>query len=83
VLYVHPWEVDPDQPRVRVGAVSSFRHYRGLGSTVPRLKQLLATYPFTTAANSLGLDPGMSAVKASVAVLDTSTDRVLRTASVL
>jgi len=55
VLYVHPWEIDPDQPRMRVGAIAKFRHYVGLARTISRLQQLLETYSFTTAAYALGL----------------------------
>jgi polysaccharide deacetylase family protein (PEP-CTERM system associated) len=62
VLYVHPWEVDPDQPRMRVSALSRFRHYTGLTKTMPRLQQLLGSYSFTTAANSLGLRTFTTAV---------------------
>src|SRR5256885_8349523 len=27
-FYLHPWEVDPGQPRIRVGAFSRLRHYK-------------------------------------------------------
>ena len=30
VFYCHPWEIDPDQPRLRVGRVTQIRHYTGL-----------------------------------------------------
>lgn len=49
MFYLHPWEVDPAQPRLPVGAVASFRHYRGLDRTVPRLRQLLADFRFDSA----------------------------------
>lgn len=42
VFYLHPWEVDPDQPRpAGVELKSRFRHYLNLHRTVPRLKRLL------------------------------------------
>jgi polysaccharide deacetylase family protein (PEP-CTERM system associated) len=52
-LYVHPWEVDPDQPRLDVGLVTRFRHYRGLTRTLPRLDRLLAEFRFTSIASAI------------------------------
>jgi len=48
VLYVHPWEIDPDQPRLRVGWQVRLRHYRNLERTEGRLFRLLAETPFDT-----------------------------------
>ena len=33
IFYLHPWEIDPDQPRLRPVALSRFRHYRNLDKT--------------------------------------------------
>ena len=48
VFYVHPWEVDPDQPRHRrrTTRTGAFRHYTGLRKTEARLKKLVDTFPF-------------------------------------
>jgi polysaccharide deacetylase family protein (PEP-CTERM system associated) len=46
VFYLHPWEVDPEQPRVKVGWKSRFRHYTNLNRTEPRLNQLLSEFSF-------------------------------------
>ena len=46
IFYLHPWEIDPDQPRLRTGVVSRFRHYRNLGSTERRLRRLLGDFRF-------------------------------------
>ncbi|MDH5729908.1 MAG: DUF3473 domain-containing protein [Gammaproteobacteria bacterium] len=48
VFYLHPWEVDPDQPKVDVGWKSKFRHYNNLHKCETRLSQLLQSFPFTT-----------------------------------
>jgi polysaccharide deacetylase family protein (PEP-CTERM system associated) len=48
VLYVHPWEVDPEQPRLDVSLLSRLRHYTGLHRTLPRLERLLARFRFTS-----------------------------------
>jgi hypothetical protein len=48
MFYVHPWEVDPAQPRVACGWLTRFRHYRGLERTLPRLERLLSEFRFTS-----------------------------------
>jgi polysaccharide deacetylase family protein (PEP-CTERM system associated) len=47
-FYLHPWEVDPDQPRVKVGWLSRFRHYTNLHSCEARLRRLLNDFSFGT-----------------------------------
>jgi polysaccharide deacetylase family protein (PEP-CTERM system associated) len=65
VFYVHPWEVDPGQPRLDVNAVSRVRHYTGLKSTMRRLTRLLEEFRFDSIANVLNpevaADPAPSA----------------------
>ena len=48
VFYLHPWEVDPDQPRVQASLLSKFRHYNNLDKCEKRLSNLLADFSFTT-----------------------------------
>jgi polysaccharide deacetylase family protein (PEP-CTERM system associated) len=48
VFYLHPWELDPDQPRLQVTGLGRFRHYRNLRLTEPRLRRLLADFRFGT-----------------------------------
>ncbi len=46
VLYIHPWELDPHQPRIRNGSwLSTFRQYVNLHKTENRLRRLLADFP--------------------------------------
>lgn len=53
-FYIHPWELDPAQPRFRVPFTTRTRHYGGLHGTLPRLKNLLSRFRFTdTMAESL------------------------------
>lgn len=53
-FYLHPWEVDPDQPRITgAGWRSHFRHYLNLGRTMPRLDRILVDFPFTTMRDCL------------------------------
>ena len=51
-FYVHPWEVDPDQPRLPVSPFTRVRHYGGLGRTLPRLDRLLSEFGFTSIATT-------------------------------
>jgi len=45
IFYFHPWEIDPDQPRVNgVGLKTRFRHYLNLHRTQARLKRLLSDF---------------------------------------
>ena len=45
VFYIHPWEVDPDQPRIGGCSLASrFRHYVNLRSTASKLDRLLAGF---------------------------------------
>ena len=53
VFYLHPWEVDPDQPRLRVSLSARLRHYTGLRRTIPRLQRLLGEFRFTAIADGL------------------------------
>jgi polysaccharide deacetylase family protein (PEP-CTERM system associated) len=46
VFYLHPWEVDPAQPRIKVGRLGTFRHYRNLDRTESRLRRLLTDFAF-------------------------------------
>ncbi|MGE5323721.1 MAG: XrtA system polysaccharide deacetylase [Actinomycetota bacterium] len=45
-VYFHPWEIDPEQPRIQAGWKSRLRHYRGLRKTEPRLRKLLTSGRF-------------------------------------
>jgi hypothetical protein len=46
VFYVHPWEIDPEQPRIRASFASRVRHYTNLDRTEPRLRRMLAEFQF-------------------------------------
>lgn len=52
-FYLHPWEVDPDQPRFDVPLATRVRHYGGLGRMTGRLERLLGEFRFTTIASRL------------------------------
>lgn len=50
VFYLHPWEIDADQPRLPAGWLGRFRHYRNLHETETRLRALLEDFRFDTVA---------------------------------
>lgn len=54
-FYIHPWEIDPAQPRLAVPRLTRLRHYGGLRRTVPRLNRLLREFRFTAIRDGAGL----------------------------
>ena len=53
-LYLHPWELDPDQPVMPgIGWLTRLRHYGGLHRTEPRLRSLLEEFEFQTVRDTL------------------------------
>jgi hypothetical protein len=55
MFYVHPWDVDPEQPRLGVGSGwMRFRHYVNLASTERKLDRLLGDFPCGAMADVLG-----------------------------
>ncbi len=55
LVYVHPWEIDPEQPRQPAGLLTRLRHYRNLDKTEARLERLMREFRFTTLREVLGL----------------------------
>lgn len=53
MFYLHPWEIDPGQPRIRSSWLSTFRHYTNLNGCRKSLRQLLRDFQFTTAQDIL------------------------------
>jgi polysaccharide deacetylase family protein (PEP-CTERM system associated) len=48
MFYLHPWELDPDQPRPPMPWMDSFRHYVGVKKQAAKLSSLLDRFHFTT-----------------------------------
>lgn len=57
MFYIHPWEVDPGQPRLPVGWLTRIRHYRGLARTLPLIETLLREFRFTSVRDWLASHP--------------------------
>lgn len=48
IFYIHPWEFDPNQPRVKnINLQYKFRHYTNLEKTESKFKKLLSDYRFS------------------------------------
>ena len=52
-MYLHPWEVDPEQPRQAVSGLRRFRHYVNLRHTLPKLDRLLSEFRFAGVSEAL------------------------------
>ena len=50
IVYFHPWELDPEAPRLPLRGLRRFRHYVNLRRTADKLRLLLRGLAFTTAA---------------------------------
>ena len=53
-FYIHPWEIDPGQPRLPVSSINYIRHYRGLNTAFARIEILLSEFRFGSISSSLG-----------------------------
>jgi polysaccharide deacetylase family protein (PEP-CTERM system associated) len=52
-VYLHPWEFDPGQPRLKGPFARRFKHYVNLGRTRPRLERMLTEFDFDTMSASI------------------------------
>lgn len=53
IVYVHPWEFDPGQPRIRSSLMTTFRHYHNLSQMSRKFEHLLARHKFSTVSEVL------------------------------
>lgn len=61
VFYVHPREIDPDHPRLRLGIKRAFKSYVNLKTTEPKLRSILEDFEVTTFANFIAENPAFFA----------------------
>ena len=55
IVYLHPWEFDPDQPRIKgAGRGNTFRHYVNLHRTHGKLEMMLKRFQFCSFAEYMG-----------------------------
>lgn len=55
-FYLHPWELDPDHPRIDVPRRIALTHYFNLRSTEPRLRRLIRDFKLAPMKEVLGID---------------------------
>jgi polysaccharide deacetylase family protein (PEP-CTERM system associated) len=67
IFYLHPWEIDPGQPRLPAGWLTRFRHYRNLHRTEDRLRRLLRDFRFDTMRSAIEAVRDASAADEKVA----------------
>ena len=48
VIYIHPWEVDPEQPRLPARMSTRLRHYTNLSQTLDRFESVLQAGNYTS-----------------------------------
>jgi len=51
IFYLHPWEIDPGQPKMKLPMLKKFRHYNNLNKAEKRFDRLLNEFQFTTLKN--------------------------------
>ena len=54
IFYLHPWEIDPDQPRIDVDPFTRLRHYRNLAHAESRLRRLMREFRFAPVSEVVG-----------------------------
>lgn len=55
-VYFHPWEMDPEQPRIAQGWISRLRTYTGIGTMYGKLNRLLTDFRFGTLKEAYGAE---------------------------
>jgi len=65
-VYVHPWEFDPEQPRIASSLKSRFRHYQNLDTTARKTEQLLTQYALGTMSSVLDTWPFQELARPSI-----------------
>ena len=53
IFYMHPWEIDIDQPRIKSSMLSEFRHYQNIDKFESRLNRLIGQFEFSTVKDVL------------------------------
>lgn len=53
MLYIHPREINPDQPRLKLPLAKYLKYYVGINSTKGKLRSLLRKYSFSTVTQTL------------------------------
>ena len=68
MIYLHPWEIDADQPRIATSRKARMRQYTGLRSMEAKLRRLMTDFRVTTIAEAFENVPLVKAPLAGQAV---------------
>ena len=68
MFYIHPWEIDEEQPRISSPFLTRVRHYRNIPKSAARLERLLSEFRFTSIARRLATDAQRMAFPASASL---------------
>jgi polysaccharide deacetylase family protein (PEP-CTERM system associated) len=60
IIYFHPWEIDYEQPRIKVPFLKAFRHYNNLHNTENKVAYLLKQFKFCQISEIIGLKGAQS-----------------------
>jgi len=77
VTYLHPWELDPEQPRLDVKLKSRLRHYTNLSTMKKKLESLLRLYSFQRFQDLLAVEQGDGLILRTSQIASTTTSRRL------
>lgn len=55
VFYLHPWEIDTEQPRIKLPRRLSLTHYHRLASTEKKLERLFTDFKFSSMSDVFNL----------------------------
>ena len=54
VLYIHPWEVDLEQPRLPASMTTQVRHHVGMATTIGKLHRVMEDFAFAPVREVIG-----------------------------
>ena len=80
-VYLHPWEIDPEQPRKNLGGMRGFRHYVNLARTAGKLGALLQRYEFVSLSEAVESVAGKLRSDPPVALWESAASSVSREGS--
>ena len=61
-IYFHPWEIDPDQPKLASGTIARARTYSGMKGMAGKLTRLMSDFQFSTIGAVYGKPPARKPV---------------------
>lgn len=77
VFYIHPWEIDEEQPRIKTSLLTRVRHYRNIGKSAARLDRLLGEFRFTSVSRRLTADAQRLTLPGAPALVNEAPSRAV------